>query len=142
MVFNCLKCSKGFSTKWNLKRHGERKTQCGVAETSDARHAILNSMPRPQNSMPDQQTSMRELQNSMSSSIPNTNNKKNIIKPINLYICVCCNKSYSNKTSKYKHQIKCKNSNKSINKEENVENIKEIIKKIKNTDKTLIIKKI
>ena len=138
--FKCDKCFKIFATKWNLKRHGERKTPCIPAETENSTHTIQNGMCESQNGMCENQNGMCDKKNGMCNKNNNISSKKNVIKPIKLYICVCCNKSYSDKVSKYKHQIKCKNSNKSIKKEENVKNIKEIIKKLKNTDKSLVIK--
>ena len=116
MSFECDKCFKSFSTKWNLKRHKTRKNPCVPINNSDVENSIDN--------------------NNRSSEV-----EPNEIKSINLYICKYCYKCYINKTSKYSHQIKCKNNNdRTTIKEERIDNIKEIIKKVKNTDKSLLIK--
>jgi hypothetical protein len=140
MSFNCLRCSKCFTTPWNLKRHNKRKTPCIAMENVNSSITIQNSMPISQNSMPILRNSMPILQNSMPIEKPTNITAINIITPINLYMCIYCNKSYSNKSSKYKHQEKCKISKNSIQKEENVINIKALINKLKNTDKSLVIK--
>lgn len=135
--FKCEKCFKNFSTKWNLKRHGERKTPCIPVNTENVRETNQKCIPETQNCPPNKQKCLHE--NKICPPVDKTT-KVNVIKPINLYICMYCNKYYSNRKSKYKHQLKCKNKEKNIKKEENIKNIKEIIKKIKNTDKSLVIK--
>lgn len=131
--FKCDKCFKTFATKWNLKRHSERKTPCIPAEIQNGGNGCVNGGNGGVNS------GNRNIKGS-NGDLNSITTKSSDINPINLFICMYCSKSYNNKYSKYKHQIKCKNSNKSIKKEENVKNIKEIIKKLKNTDKSLVIK--
>ena len=114
MSFECDKCLKSFSTKWNLKRHKTRKNPCVPIDNNNVENSIEN--------------------NNISSEV-----EPNEVKSINLYICKYCYKSYNNKYSKYSHQIKCKDSSSVTIKEERIDNIKEIIQKVKNTDKSLLI---
>jgi len=114
MSFECDKCLKSFSTKWNLKRHKTRNNPCVPINNNDVEGSIEN--------------------NNISSEV-----EPNEVKSITLFICKYCYKSYNNKYSKYSHQEKCKDSSSVIIKEERIDNIKEIVKKVKNTDKSLLI---
>jgi len=114
MSFECDKCFKSFSTKWNLKRHKTRKNSCVSIDNSNVENSIDN--------------------NNISGKV-----EQNEVKSINLYICKYCYKCYNSRKSKYKHQEKCKDSSNVIIKEERIDNIKEIVKKVKNTDKSLLI---
>ena len=140
MPFNCLKCSKNFSTKWNLKIHSQRKNPCIAMETVISTTTIQNSGEILEKSGEINQKSGEETHKSGEGNLRGKTNKNSIITPINLYMCIYCNKSYSNKYSKYSHQEKCKISKNSIKKEENVINIKALINKLKNTDKSLVLK--
>jgi len=157
MVFNCTRCSKSFTTKWNLKRHTERKKQCISVET--ATNITTEIVCNPTKRSRKKQCISVETATNITAEIvcnptkcngkcncnPTKCNRKCNCNPIvnesvNLYICIYCSKSYNNRKSKYKHQVKCQTKNENMKKEDTVDNIKEIIKKIKNTDKTLIIK--
>jgi hypothetical protein len=129
MSFTCNLCSYTFSTKWNLVRHSKRKTSCVSVKNQNCIPNLRNCIPKNEICIPKNEIC-----------ITTQNNTPNIaINPINLYICMYCNKSYNNRKSKYKHQKLCKNVDKSNKKEENIQNIKEILRKIKNTDKSLIV---
>ena len=113
--FKCDKCFKTFSTKWNLKRHNERKTPCIRIDNADSRDTQKKSgeikrksgVGSRESGEGDRESSVysdvNELENQKCISIKQTN-RVNVIKPINLYICMYCNKYYSNRKSKYKHQ--------------------------------------
>ena len=129
MVFTCFRCLKDFKTKWNLKRHFERKNPCKQAEQKNCLPKSKNCLPKQLNCLP-KSTKCLPIENE------SENNDTTVIDGKNIYICMYCSKLYKNRNSKYKHQLNCKNIE---NNEKKVKNIKEIVKKLKKTDKSLII---
>lgn len=132
MVFTCITCLKHFKTNWHLQRHNNRKIPCKQPNNYFGSKKSEKSGKIIEKSGNKNEKSGKENENCITT-------KNNEIKPINMFICMYCSKHYNNKYSKYKHQKKCKNNEKSNKKEENLINIREILKKIKNTDKSLII---
>lgn len=129
MSFNCVRCLKTFKTNWHLDRHSNRKSSCV---------SVTNRNGGKKNEISGSKSGKSSKKYVKSSTIQN-NTPNMAINPINLFICMYCNKSYNNKYSKYKHQKLCKNVDKINKKEENIQNIKEILRKIKNTDKSLVV---
>ena len=129
MVFTCHRCLKDFKTRWNLKRHFERKNPCKEAGKTNCLPKSLNCLPKSPKCLP---ISSKCLPTENSSE----SNDETVIDGKKIYICMYCSKLYKNRNSKYKHQINCKNIQ---NNEKKVKNIKEIVKKLRNTDKSLII---
>jgi len=138
MSFNCLRCLKTFKTKWHLKRHNERKIPCKriydkpIISIDKPNISINHKNDKPNISI-NHNYDKPNISINHKNTKQHTNTKKNNTK---VYLCIYCNKEYNHYQSRYRHQKKCINIQKSIKKQENYN---KILEKLEKNNKSLIL---
>ncbi len=146
--FKCLKCHKVFTRKYNLNRHIQQscKGKINISKMSKNNSSLDSSSNRTTNNIFEHNNnnsySNFKDRNSSEHKNEHKNEHKSGQKIINGFKCCHCDKMFTTKTSKYRHQrLYCKvkkekdNTYQMLMKEMN--NMKEIIKKQQNKIKKL-----